>query len=237
MVDAGHGEEIARVVTLGAPLRVSKRLTNPMRVIRQATEEDLAKVQQNLEKQGLSKCQEMASQLSLSMKPLEAHYDAESGRLTIFFRAEERVDFRELVRKLSEALETRVELRQIGARDEAKLLGGIGRCGRLLCCQSHLTTFSSISIKMAKEQGLALNPMKISGLCGKLLCCLAYESKEYAEMKKKMPQPGQEITTPWGKAKVISTNILKETVTVQLVDSEAVREIALADIAHPRAQA
>ena len=153
-------------------------------------------------------------------------YDLKSEQLTIFFSAQERVDFRGLVRKLSHALETRVELRQVGTRDEAKLLGSIGKCGYPLCCQNFLTSFASVSIKMAKEQNLALNPMKISGICGRLLCCLAYESKEYAAMRNKMPKPNQEISTRWGKAKVISTNLLKETVTVQLED-EVIRELPL----------
>jgi cell fate regulator YaaT (PSP1 superfamily) len=120
----------------------------------------------------------------------------------------------------------------VGARDEAKLLGSMGKCGYPLCCQNFLTSFASVSIKMAKEQSLALNPMKISGICGRLLCCLAYESKEYAAMKKQMPQPKQEILTPWGKATVISTNLLKETVTVQL-DNEVTKEITLDEIIHP----
>jgi cell fate regulator YaaT (PSP1 superfamily) len=175
----------------------------------------------------------MAAQLGLKMKPLAARYDSQGERLTIFFSAEERVDFRDLVRKLGQALETRVELRQVGPRDEAKLLGSIGRCGYPLCCQNFLTSFASVSIKMAKEQNLALNPMKISGVCGRLLCCLAYESKEYADMKKKMPQPKQEILTPWGKATVISVNVLKETVTAQLDDGE-MKEIALNEIIHPK---
>jgi cell fate regulator YaaT (PSP1 superfamily) len=152
----------------------------------------------------------------------------------VFFSAEERVDFRDLVRKLSHALERRVELRQVGARDEAKLLGSIGRCGYPLCCQSFLTSFASVSIKMAKEQSLALNPTKISGICGRLLCCLAYESKEYAAMKKRMPQLKQEISTPWGKARVIGTDLLKETVTVELLDNEVVKEIALDELVQPK---
>ena len=166
------------------------------------------------------------------MKPLAARYDSQSERLTIFFSAEERVDFRDLVRKLSHSLERRIELRQVGSRDEAKLLGGIGKCGYPLCCQNSLTSFASVSIKMAKEQNLALNPMKISGICGRLLCCLAYENKEYVAMRKQMPQPKQEVSTPWGKGKVISTNLLKETVTIQL-DDGMVREIALDELIHP----
>jgi cell fate regulator YaaT (PSP1 superfamily) len=230
VVDTGHGLDVAKVVILEAQSQPGEPL---MKVIRQAGAEDLEEARRNLEKEALSKCHEMAAQLGLKMKPLAARYDSKDEHLTIFFSAEERVDFRDLVRKLGQALETRVELRQVGARDEAKLLGSIGRCGYPLCCQNFLTSFASVSIKMAKEQSLALNPMKISGICGRLLCCLAYESKEYAAMKKKMPQPKQEISTPWGKAKVISINLFKETVTVQLLDSEVIKEIALGELIHP----
>ena len=226
VVDTGRGLDVAKVVTLEAP---SKPGENLMMVVRQAEEEDLEEARRNLEKEALSKCDEMADQLGLKMKPLAARYDSKGERLTVFFSAQERVDFRELVRKLSHALETRVELRQVKARDEAKLLGSIGKCGYPLCCQNFLTSFASVSIKMAKEQNLALNPMKISGICGRLLCCLAYESKDYADMKKKMPQPKQEILTPWGKGRVISTNLLKETVTIQF-DNDVVKEIALDEL-------
>jgi cell fate regulator YaaT (PSP1 superfamily) len=227
VVDTGRGLQVAKVVTLEAPSQPGEQ---PMMVVRQAKAEDLDEARRNLEEEGLGKCKEMAAQLGLNMKPLAARYDAEGERLTVFFSAEERVDFRDLVRKLGHALETRVELRQVGARDEAKLLGCMGRCGYPLCCQNFLTSFASVSIKMAKEQSLALNPMKISGVCGRLLCCLAYESKEYAAMKKKMPQPKQEISTPWGKATVVSTDLFKETVTVQLLDSEVTKEIALSEL-------
>jgi cell fate regulator YaaT (PSP1 superfamily) len=230
VVDTGRGLDVAKVVTLEAPSQPGEQL---MKVVRQAGAEDLEGARRNLEKEALSKCHEMAAQLGLKMKPLAARYDSKDEQLTIFFSAEERVDFRDLVRKLGQALETRVELRQVGARDEAKLLGSIGRCGYPLCCQNFLTSFASVSIKMAKEQNLALNPMKISGVCGRLLCCLAYESKEYAAMKKKMPQPKQEISTPWGKARVISTNLFKETVTIQLLDNEVVKEIALNELIQP----
>jgi len=229
VVDTGHGLDVAKVVALEAPSQPGEQL---MKVVRQAEVGDLGEARRNLEKEALSKCHEMAAQLGLKMKPLAARYDSQNEHLTIFFSAEERVDFRDLVRKLSHALERRVELRQVGARDEAKLLGSMGKCGYPLCCQNFLTSFASVSIKMAKEQSLALNPMKISGICGRLLCCLAYESKEYAAMKKQMPQPKQEISTPWGKATVISANVLKETITVQL-DDGAMREIALAELIHP----
>lgn len=229
VVDTGRGLDVAKVITLEAPSQPGEQL---MMVVRQAGAEDLEEARRNLEKEALRKCNEMAAQLGLKMKPLAARYDSQSEHLTIFFSAEERVDFRDLVRKLSHALERRVELRQVGARDEAKLLGSIGKCGYPLCCQNFLTSFASVSIKMAKEQSLALNPMKISGICGRLLCCLAYESKEYAAVKKQMPQPKQEISTPWGKATVISANVLKETVTVQL-DDGAMKEIAPDEIIHP----
>jgi cell fate regulator YaaT (PSP1 superfamily) len=230
VVDTGHGLDVAKVVTLEAASQSGEQL---MKVVRPASPEDLDEARQKLEKEALSKCHEMADQLGLRMKPLAARYDAGSEHLTIFFGAEERVDFRDLVRKLSHALERRVELRQVGARDEAKLLGCVGKCGYPLCCQNFLTCFASVSIKMAKEQGLALNPMKISGLCGRLLCCLAYESKDYAAMKKQMPQPKQEIATPWGKARVINVNVLKETVTAQL-DDGTVRELTLSELVHPQ---
>jgi cell fate regulator YaaT (PSP1 superfamily) len=226
VVDTGHGPDVAKVVTLEAPSKPSENL---MTVVRQAEEEDLEEARRNMEKEALIKCHEMAAQLGLKMKPQAARYDYKGEHLTVFFSAQERVDFRELVRKLSYALETRVELRQVKARDEAKLLGSIGKCGYPLCCQNFLTSFASVSIKMAKEQNLALNPMKISGICGRLLCCLSYESKEYADMKKRMPQPKQEISTPWGKGRVISTNLLKETVTVQL-ENDVVKEIALDEL-------
>jgi len=229
VVDTDRGLDVAEVVTLEAPSQPGEQL---MMVVRQAEAEDLEEVRRNLEKEGLSRCNEMAAQLGLKMKPLAARYDSKGEHLTIFFSAQDRVDFRDLVRRLSHALETRVELRQVRARDEAKLLGSIGKCGYPLCCQNFLTSFASVSIKMAKEQKLALNPMKISGICGRLLCCLAYENKEYVAMKKKMPQPKHEISTPWGKARVISTNFFKETVTVQL-DNEVVKEIALDELIHP----
>jgi cell fate regulator YaaT (PSP1 superfamily) len=230
VVDTDDGPKVAKVVTLEAPSQPGEQF---MKVVRKAEAKDLEEARQNLEKEALSKCHEMVVQLGLKMKPLAARYDSGAERLTVFFSAEERVDFRDLVRKLSHALERRVELRQVGARDEAKLLGTMGRCGYPLCCQNFLTSFASVSIKMAKEQSLALNPMKISGICGRLLCCLAYESKDYAAMKKKMPKPKQEISTPWGKARVIGTDLFKETVTVELLDNEVVKEIALDELVQP----
>jgi cell fate regulator YaaT (PSP1 superfamily) len=230
VVDTDHGPEVAKVATLEVPYEPGEQL---MKAVRKAEEKDLEQARRNLEEQALIKCHEMVGQLGLNMKPLAARYNSEADRVTVFFSAEERVDFRDLVRRLSRALERRVELRQVGARDEARLLGNMGRCGYPLCCQSFLTSFASVSIKMAKEQSLALNPMKISGACGRLLCCLAYENKQYAAIKKKMPKLKHEISTPWGKARVVGTDLFRETVTVELLDNEVVKEIALAELVQP----
>lgn len=226
VVDTAGGPDVARVTTLEASPRSGEQL---MTIVRQAEAEDLQEAHRKLEKEALSRCKEMAAELGLNMKPLAVRHDCRGDQLTIFFGAEERVDFRGLIRKLGNALEARVQLRQVGARDEAKLLGGIGRCGYGLCCRSFLTSFASVSIKMAKEQNLPLNPMKISGICGRLFCCLAYEHKEYAATKKRMPRLKQEISTPYGRGRVVGTNLFKETVTVQM-DNESTREIALDEL-------
>ena len=179
-------------------------------------EEDLETEKQKREEEALAKCKEMAANLGLKMKPLAVHFNSEANHFIVFFRAEERIDFRELVWKLRHILKARLELRQVGPRDEAKLLGGIGKCGYPICCQSFLGDFAPVSIKMAKEQGLALNPMKISGICGRLLCCLAYESKDYTGAKK-MSRSGQGIADPQDKASADSTDSDNGTETPPLI--------------------
>jgi cell fate regulator YaaT (PSP1 superfamily) len=226
VVDTDHGPAVAKVTTLEASARPGEQL---LMIVRLAEPDDLELASLKLREEAMSTCAEMATELGLDMKPLLARHDLESERLTVFFSAPERIDFRDLVRKLNHALQMRVELRQAGARDEAKLLGSAGRCGYPLCCRTFLPGFASVSIKMAKEQSLALNPMKISGICGRLLCCLSYESKEYAAVKKRMPRLKQEILTPRGKATVISTNLLKETVTV-LLENQTVTEMPLDEL-------
>jgi cell fate regulator YaaT (PSP1 superfamily) len=163
------------------------------------------------------------------MKLLSAEYNLDGSRLTFFFSAAERVDFRELVRELSKRFKIRVELRQVGSRDESKLMGGFGRCGRPLCCMSYLSEFSPVSIRMAKEQGLSLNPMRISGVCGRLLCCLGYECEQYRVMKEKLPKEGQRVSIPMGIASVVGGNPLKETVLVEL-ESGARVELPLSEV-------
>lgn len=200
-------------------------------VLRKATEEDIEKSRKDDSRSGeaLAECEKLITELGLPMKLLSAEYNLDNSRLTFLFSAEERVDFRELVRRLTSCFKIRVELRQVGSRDEAKLLGGYGRCGRQLCCASFLTEFTPVSIKMAKEQDLPLNPMKISGACGRLMCCLAYEGEQYRAMKARMPKAGQRVTTRLGEATVVANNMLKETVLVEL-ESEARVEIPLDDI-------
>jgi cell fate regulator YaaT (PSP1 superfamily) len=168
------------------------------------------------EKEALVRCHERIAQHNLPMKLVEAEYTFDGSRLTFYFTAEERVDFRALVRDLAATFRTRIELRQIGARDQAKLQGGIGPCGKTLCCSSWITDFGIVSIKMAKEQGLPLNPTKISGVCGRLMCCLSYENENYIQAKQLMPQIGTMLNTPSGTGKVVGINVPKNSVDVML---------------------
>ena len=174
--------------------------------------------QQDREQRALARCKELVATLGLKMRPLVAQYSPENRRMTICFRAEERVDFRNLVRELGRSLKTRVELRQVGPRDQGKLVGYIGVCGYPLCCQTFLKEYAPASIKMAKQQNLVLNPAKISGICGRLLCCLSFERGQYTAIKERMPRVGQEVTTPLGPATVVALNPIKETVSVQFHD-------------------
>jgi cell fate regulator YaaT (PSP1 superfamily) len=233
VVKTTRGMELGHVVIAPGQIESSGSEENLSPVIRKATEEDIAKTEELDAKaeEALIECGKMIAELNLPMKLLSAEYSLDSGRLTFLFSAEERVDFRELVRKLTGKFKVRVELRQVGSRDEAKLVGSFGRCGRPLCCASFLTEFSPVSIKMAKEQNLPLNPMKISGACGRLMCCLAYEGEQYRAMKEKMPRMGQRVSTRLGEATVVGNNPLKEMVLVEL-DTEARVELPLADVSY-----
>ncbi|MBM3182436.1 MAG: stage 0 sporulation family protein [Chloroflexi bacterium] len=210
IVETNRGRELVKVIIAPKQL-LSSEITETLNpVIRKATPADIQRAQHNQEKadKALRQCRESVTKLNLPMKPVSAQHNLEGNHLTIFFTAEKRVDFRDLVKELSHNLRTRVELRQIGARDEAKLIGGLGKCGYPLCCTSFLCEFTPVSIKMAKEQEVALNPMKTSGVCGRLLCCLGYEVEQYRAMKEKLPALGQEVSTPLGKAKVTGLNPL-----------------------------
>jgi len=218
VVETSRGQELGKVV-ISPKQVIFSEITEPLKpIIRKAQAEDIEKAQQQQEKttNAIAKCRELIEKFNLPMKPISAQYNLDGSHLTIFFSAEKRVDFRELVRELNRNLKTHVELRQVGARDEAKLIGGLGKCGFPLCCTTFLSEFEPVSIKMAKEQDIALNPMKTSGICGRLLCCLGYEYEQYRAMKEKMPPLRQEVSTALGNAKVVSCNPLKETVTVEL---------------------
>jgi cell fate regulator YaaT (PSP1 superfamily) len=160
----------------------------------------------------------MASEYKLHMKVLKAEYNYDGSRLLFFFTAEGRVDFRDLVRALARTFKTRIDLHQVGVRDEAKLIGELGVCGQLLCCRDWLPDFNKVSIRMAKHQDLSLNPLEISGICGRLLCCLAYEDEYYSMMKAVLPKRGQPVQTPEGAGVVLDVNVITETVTVRLED-------------------
>jgi cell fate regulator YaaT (PSP1 superfamily) len=169
-------------------------------------------------------CQKKVSEHGLDMKLVDVEYTFDRNKVIFYFTADGRVDFRELVKDLAAIFKTRIELRQIGVRDEAKMLGGIGPCGRMLCCSTFLGDFEPVSIKMAKDQNLSLNPTKISGLCGRLMCCLKYENDEYESAKELLPDLGEMIGTPNGLGKVVGLNILEQIIQVNLVEQERVVE-------------
>lgn len=231
VVETARGLEMGQIAT--APKQVvNEEVDKPLKPItRKAGPEDIqcTKEFEAKEKEALAACNELITKLNLPMKLISAEYNLDGSRLTFYFSAEERVDFRELVRELASRLKVRVELRQMGPRDEAKLLGDCGRCGRPLCCLSFLSEFSPVGIKMAKEQNLPLNPMKISGCCGRLMCCLGYESEQYSKAKSKLPREGQRVVTKMGPGKVTGTNPLKETVLVSL-ETEATVELPVSEI-------
>lgn len=194
-----------------------------MPVVRVATQEDVDKRNRLLEKRKTAYPQiaEKIRASGLEMKLVGAEYTFDGNKLIIYFTADGRVDFRNLVRDLASAFHTRIELKQIGARDECRMLGGIGPCGRACCCSDHMSEYARVSIKMAKTQNLSLNPTKISGLCGRLMCCLAYENEHYAETNKLMPKMNSTVTTPDGSAgTVIGLSPLKKTVRVKIENKE-----------------
>lgn len=232
VVETTRGLELGQVVI--APKQVlASDVEKPLKpVVRKAEPEDVKRTEEleAKEREALVEGIKLVQKLNLPMKLLKAECNLDGSRVTIHFSAEERVDFREMVRELAARLRVRAELRQVGPRDEAKLIGGYGRCGRPLCCANFLCELAPVSIKMAKEQGLPLNPMKISGICGRLMCCLVYESEQYRIMREKLPKEGQLVTTASGAGKVIGTNPLTETVMVQLDESEATVELPLSEV-------
>jgi cell fate regulator YaaT (PSP1 superfamily) len=224
IVETVRGPEMGRITTPPVDVAEDQLFGEIKPVVRPVTQQDLDQWRelQQYEPEALGICAQKVAEHKLPMHLIKAEYNFDGSRLTFFFTADHRVDFRALVRDLARTFRTRIELRQIGPRDEAKLLGGIGPCGRLLCCATFLPDFARVSIKMAKDQDLPLNPSKISGVCGRLLCCLSYEQDQYLEIKEELPQRGDWVQTARGPGEVVAVNIVKETVTVELTDGDTV---------------
>ncbi len=226
IVETARGTEFGTVNMTEKEVHPSEIVSPLKKIIRIANEKDHKKHKDNIRKKerALQLCQEKIDKHKLEMKLVDVEYTFDGSKIIFYFTADGRVDFRELVKDLASVFKMRIELRQIGVRDEAKMMGGIGTCGRSLCCHSWLTDFEPVSIKMAKVQNLSLNPTKISGICGRLMCCLKYENDVYVEMKRGMPDNGERIKTPDGMAVVVDTNILENRIKTRLILEEGNRE-------------
>jgi len=218
IVETARGVECGKVVIAKREVPEEEVVLPLKSVIRKATEEDLEHVEENKQKEveAFSICLEKIKKHGLEMKLIDVEYTFDNNKILFYFTADGRVDFRELVKDLAAVFRTRIELRQIGVRDEAKMMGALGACGRPLCCSSHLSEFHPVSIKMAKEQALSLNPSKISGTCGRLMCCLKYEQDNYEYLLKKMPKVDAVVMTPKGPGTVVYVSLLKERIKVKL---------------------
>jgi cell fate regulator YaaT (PSP1 superfamily) len=232
IVETTRGPEIG-TVKIGAREVVEDEIQGPLkRVIRKAGAEDLLQERQNRDKakRAMAICVEKVAALRLPMKLLQAEYSFDGAQVTVYFAADARVDFRELVREVAAQLRCKVQLHQVGPRDQAKMIGGVGPCGLTLCCATFLTDFAPISMKMAKDQSLFLNPVKFSGVCGKLMCCLRYEHETPADFKSRLPQIGEIVMSPKGQGKVLDLNLSTSVALVQLLDGKAELEFSAADL-------
>ena len=232
IVETVRGVEFGRIVVPPKEVNVDEVVLPLKKVVRVATEEDQSTLEENKEKsrEALVMCAEKVEKHGLDMKLVDVEYTFDNSKIIFYFTADGRIDFRNLVKDLASIFRTRIELRQIGVRDEAKMLGGLGSCGRPLCCSTFLSEFEPVSIKMAKEQNLSLNPAKISGVCGRLMCCLRYESDYYHEARKGLPDLGKTINTPKGKAKVLEVNVLKKRFRALLLDDGSVVDFGEEDL-------
>lgn len=221
IVETEKGLQYGLVVSFVDEIEVDKRIEYK-KVIRIATKSDVRKYLNNLKdaEKALNKCIQLAQQYNLNMKIIDATYTFDREQLIFRFLADDRVDFRQLAKDLGSIFKTRIELRQVGIRDKAKEIGGIGPCGRKLCCNNFLTEFDSVSINMAKNQNLSLNPTKINGVCGRLLCCLKYENENYSEYKKGLPDVGNKIRDERGDGKVISVDVFNRSYKILLNTGE-----------------
>ncbi|MCE5222463.1 MAG: stage 0 sporulation family protein [Clostridium sp.] len=234
IVETARGVEFGECVIRIKEVK-EEEIVSPLKsVIRIADERDINKHKDNKEKEkeALDICLEKIKEHQLDMKLIDVEYTFDNHKVIFYFTADGRVDFRELVKDLATIFKTRIELRQIGVRDEAKMVGGLGPCGRSMCCSTFLGDFASVSIKMAKEQNLSLNPTKISGICGRLMCCLNYEQTTYEDIRKRLPKVGSIVKTEEGNGEVIGNSIVKEIIKVKLKrgDEEVVEEFKITDI-------
>ena len=220
IVKTERGLQFGTVEISNTEIEESKIKSSLAEVIRIASKKDYEKHLKNVEdaKTALKNCKALVEEYGLNMMILDANYTFDRSQLLFTFLADNRVDFRKLAKDLANTYKTRIELRQVGVRDKAKEIGGYGSCGRELCCSKFLCDFDSVSINMAKNQNIALNPTKINGVCGRLLCCLKYEDEFYKELVKKLPKIGKKVETEFGEGKVISTDILKQTYRVDVKD-------------------
>ncbi len=229
IVQADRGEDLGRVTALGSiaerKCSSSGGCSTPaptLRVIRRAVEDEVRRAEhkQGDEVRVRGETRKHVARHGLKMKVTETEWQFDRKKLIIYFTADKRVDFRALVRDLAQAFRTRIELKQIGVRDEAALLGGVGRCGRELCCSTWLPALKPVSLQLAKDQSLSLNPAQISGCCGRLMCCLMYEHDSYVEARRRFPREGRMIRTALGQEKVVSVNIFKDTITLRAVKGD-----------------
>ncbi len=232
ILETTRGIESGQVVIRPKKVTEDEVVAPLKKIIRKAAPVDLKQIEINKtkEKDAYKICADKIKEHGLPMKLVDVEYTFDANKIIFYFTADGRIDFRELVKDLAAIFRTRIELRQIGVRDEAKMLGGLGSCGRGLCCATFLGEFDPVSIRMAKEQNLSLNPTKISGICGRLMCCLKYESEAYESEKAAYPPEGTLVNTPVGEGKIVSINILKKTLLVELKESKQQVELPLSEL-------
>lgn len=233
IVETSRGIEFG-VCVIGKRTIPEENIVQPLKeVIRKATDEDEKKNKENKKKEieAFDICNEKIKKHNLVMKLIDVEYTFDNNKVIFYFTAEGRVDFRELVKDLATVFRTRIELRQIGVRDEAKMIGGLGPCGRAMCCSTFLGDFAPVSIKMAKEQNLSLNPTKISGICGRLMCCLNYEQEAYEKIRCKLPSVSSIVDTPFGRGEVVSNSVVKEMVKVKIKinEEETIQQVPMSE--------
>lgn len=238
LVDTEGGPRLATVEVEPHPSAAAIDLTRLRPILRSAGEDDLRLEQDNREREGGARrlCLVCIRERSLAMKLVDVEFTHDGRKAIFYYVAENRVDFRDLVRDLASALRVRIEMKQIGARDETKLTGGVGPCGRELCCSSWLREFDAVTVKMAREQGLALSPSRLVGMCGRLKCCLRYEFATYVELKRALPPVGKRVQSLKGDGKVLRHNILKQTVVIERAEDGGVVEASLDELVAARAE-